>query len=214
MRSALTGRLHGFDSQGQRSGYAIGFDGSRRRLRARYREYVSCALHRGSAEETGFGKRVPGKRGGGLPTGEHNAALQQPSPSPRVGLGRSGETDAHSRNDNGTPGRYFTTGRSCRASSCHRVLSSPPRAGLPTKEGSDGNLPARLARLHARSRRSSRGWLAPTLIGSAAALGTAALYNIQQSRAAEREHPPIGRFLTVDGVRLHYIERGQASPCC
>ena len=50
------------------------------------------------------------------------------------------------------------------------------------------------------------------MIGSAAALGAAALYNIQRSRAAEREHPPIGRFLTIDGVRLHYIERGQGEP--
>jgi pimeloyl-ACP methyl ester carboxylesterase len=63
-----------------------------------------------------------------------------------------------------------------------------------------------------RSRRSSRGWLAPTLIGSAAALGAAALYNIKRAGDAEREHPPIGRFLTIDGVRLHYIERGQGEP--
>lgn len=27
--------------------------------------------------------------------------------------------------------------------------------------------------------------------------------------AAERRNPPIGKFLTVDGVRLHYVERGE-----
>jgi len=31
-------------------------------------------------------------------------------------------------------------------------------------------------------------------------------------RDAERETPPIGRFLDVDGVRLHYIEQGQGEP--
>lgn len=29
-----------------------------------------------------------------------------------------------------------------------------------------------------------------------------------KTRRAEREHPPAGRFITVDGVRLHYLERG------
>jgi pimeloyl-ACP methyl ester carboxylesterase len=49
-------------------------------------------------------------------------------------------------------------------------------------------------------------------VGSAAALGAAAVYNRKQTRDAERRHPPIGRFLDVDGVRLHYIERGQGDP--
>jgi pimeloyl-ACP methyl ester carboxylesterase len=57
-----------------------------------------------------------------------------------------------------------------------------------------------------------KGWLAPTLIGAAAALGAAALYTAKKTREAERKHPPIGRFLDVDGVRLHYIERGQGAP--
>ncbi|WP_457092246.1 alpha/beta fold hydrolase [Microvirga sp. P5_D2] len=57
-----------------------------------------------------------------------------------------------------------------------------------------------------------RGWLGPVLLGSAAALGATALYNYRQTRDAERRYPPIGRFLDVDGVRLHYIERGQGDP--
>src|SRR4051794_29733712 len=53
------------------------------------------------------------------------------------------------------------------------------------------------------------GWLAPVAVGTAAALGAAALYTAKMTRDAERKHPPIGRFLDVDGgVRLHYIERG------
>jgi hypothetical protein len=50
------------------------------------------------------------------------------------------------------------------------------------------------------------------LADSAAALGAAALYNRQKTRAAERKTPPLGRFLNVDGVRLHYIERGKGEP--
>src|SRR5215218_3468241 len=56
------------------------------------------------------------------------------------------------------------------------------------------------------------GWLAPVLLGSAAALGAAALYTAKQTREAERKHPPVGRFLEVDGVRLHYIEQGTGEP--
>jgi pimeloyl-ACP methyl ester carboxylesterase len=55
-------------------------------------------------------------------------------------------------------------------------------------------------------------WLAPVLTGSAAALGAAVLYNRQRAETAERRTPPIGRFLEVDGVRLHYIERGEGEP--
>jgi pimeloyl-ACP methyl ester carboxylesterase len=46
-------------------------------------------------------------------------------------------------------------------------------------------------------------------MGSAAALGAAALYNLSRAKRAEDQHPPIGKFLTVDGVRLHYMECGQ-----
>ena len=56
------------------------------------------------------------------------------------------------------------------------------------------------------------GWLAPAAVGTAAALGAAALYTAKTTRDAERKHPPIGRFLDVDGVRLHYIERGTGEP--
>ncbi len=42
---------------------------------------------------------------------------------------------------------------------------------------------------------------------AAAALGALALWNQAQARRAEREHPPRGRYVVVDGVRLHYLER-------
>ncbi len=50
------------------------------------------------------------------------------------------------------------------------------------------------------------------LAASAATLAAAALYNTYRARKAERDHPPAGRFVTVDGVRLHYIEDGEGPP--
>ena len=49
------------------------------------------------------------------------------------------------------------------------------------------------------------------LIG-AAALGALALANIIVARRAERRHPPQGRFIEVDGVRLHYTDQGTGAP--
>jgi pimeloyl-ACP methyl ester carboxylesterase len=42
----------------------------------------------------------------------------------------------------------------------------------------------------------------------AAVLAAAALTNHALARRAEHRNPPEGEFITVDGVRLHYIERG------
>ena len=50
------------------------------------------------------------------------------------------------------------------------------------------------------------------LAASAAALAAAAVYNTYRARQVERQHPPLGRFIDVDGVRLHYLERGEGPP--
>lgn len=57
------------------------------------------------------------------------------------------------------------------------------------------------------ARTSSRAW---PLAGAATGLllGAAALFNRRRAERAERHHPPLGRFISVDGVRLHYVERG------
>lgn len=47
-----------------------------------------------------------------------------------------------------------------------------------------------------------------TLLGLAALAGIA-LWTGVAGRAAERRFPPTGRFLEVDGVRLHYLEGGE-----
>ena len=45
----------------------------------------------------------------------------------------------------------------------------------------------------------------------AAAIGAAA-FNAVRARRAEEANPPIGDFVEVDGVRLHYLERGTGAP--
>lgn len=48
--------------------------------------------------------------------------------------------------------------------------------------------------------------------GTMAALAGAALFNRARAARAEAETPPVGRFIEVDGVRLHYVERGAGRP--
>lgn len=49
-------------------------------------------------------------------------------------------------------------------------------------------------------------WLAAA--GVVAALTGAALFNAAKARRAEAETPPAGKFIEVEGVRLHYVDRG------
>jgi pimeloyl-ACP methyl ester carboxylesterase len=44
------------------------------------------------------------------------------------------------------------------------------------------------------------------------ALAAAAAVNYFLARKAERRNPPSGQFITIEGVRLHYIERGKGTP--
>ena len=71
--------------------------------------------------------------------------------------------------------------------------------------------PGRVAAPGARPRSWARG-AGTVLAATAAALAASALYNAYRTRRAEREHPPAGRFVEVDGVRLHYLERGAGPP--
>ena len=49
-------------------------------------------------------------------------------------------------------------------------------------------------------------------LAAAAILGTTALVNARRARLAERNNPPPGRFLDIEEVRLHYLERGEGPP--
>src|SRR5881394_789874 len=70
-----------------------------------------------------------------------------------------------------------------------------------------------------RARRYSQFWLRnddclrPRMkmrTALAAMLAAAAFVHLR-TRAAEREHRVRGRFIDVDGVRLHYLERGEGT---
>jgi pimeloyl-ACP methyl ester carboxylesterase len=50
------------------------------------------------------------------------------------------------------------------------------------------------------------------LTASAAALTAMAVVNRQLARKAQRDNPPKGQFIEIDGVRLHYVERGSGRP--
>lgn len=66
-------------------------------------------------------------------------------------------------------------------------------------------------RLPDRARaRPGGAWTAAALAG--ATLGALGLAAQLLARRAERRHPPQGRFVVVDGVRLHYLERGEGRP--
>ena len=58
------------------------------------------------------------------------------------------------------------------------------------------------------STRTERGnWQGKALVGGLA-LAASWFYVRAKTAQAERQNPPRGRFVTVDGVRLHYVERG------
>lgn len=52
----------------------------------------------------------------------------------------------------------------------------------------------------------------PALAGAAALLAGSAAYVQYKTRKTEQDNPPSGKWVDVDGVRLHYIERGQGQP--
>ena len=62
------------------------------------------------------------------------------------------------------------------------------------------------------SRVSKQSRASAIFVATAASLAAITAYNIYRARKAEHEHPPTGRFVTVDGVRLHYIEKGEGPP--
>jgi pimeloyl-ACP methyl ester carboxylesterase len=68
-------------------------------------------------------------------------------------------------------------------------------------------------------RRKRRGRSAsethPYAVAAAVAIGVlavSALLNRHLAKRAELDNPPVGRFLEVNGVKLHYVERGSGEP--
>ena len=52
----------------------------------------------------------------------------------------------------------------------------------------------------------------PIAAGLVAAAAASALLNRWLAHKAERRNPPLGRFIAVNGARLHYVERGTGTP--
>ena len=76
------------------------------------------------------------------------------------------------------------------------------------------NLSHRQMQTKPRSRLSWLGSNAPStpIVAATAVVATlaaSALVNHRLARNAERANPPMGRFVEVEGVRLHYLERGE-----
>jgi hypothetical protein len=50
------------------------------------------------------------------------------------------------------------------------------------------------------------------MFGVALGLAASAVLVRWRTRRTEKANPPQGRFVEVDGVRLHYVERGEGQP--
>jgi pimeloyl-ACP methyl ester carboxylesterase len=74
----------------------------------------------------------------------------------------------------------------------------------------------RLSRLQTSARRNRNTAAghsyAVAAVVAAGALAATALLNRLLAKKAEQDNPPTGQFLEVDGVRLHYVERGSGEP--
>jgi pimeloyl-ACP methyl ester carboxylesterase len=69
---------------------------------------------------------------------------------------------------------------------------------------------------HRNSKRAVRGsktrsWL-PGVAAATAGLVASAVYVREDTSRTEREYPPTGKFMTVQGVRLHFVDTGGADP--
>jgi len=52
----------------------------------------------------------------------------------------------------------------------------------------------------------------PVVTSIVVGLAASAILNRVLAKKAERRNPPTGRFITINGVRLHYVERGTGRP--
>jgi pimeloyl-ACP methyl ester carboxylesterase len=69
---------------------------------------------------------------------------------------------------------------------------------------------SRLRRSLPIGRRTAEGSIVFTAVtATVAMLASAAVLNQYLAKKAERDNPPTGKFLDVNGVRLHYVERGE-----
>ena len=53
---------------------------------------------------------------------------------------------------------------------------------------------------------------ASAVVAMAGLMAAAAIVNRRLAEKAQRDNPPQGHFIDIDGVRLHYVERGSGRP--
>jgi pimeloyl-ACP methyl ester carboxylesterase len=58
------------------------------------------------------------------------------------------------------------------------------------------------------TKKNPRSWMAASALMTAGALGALAVYNARKAREAEARNRPRGQWISVEGVRLHYIVKG------
>jgi pimeloyl-ACP methyl ester carboxylesterase len=73
-------------------------------------------------------------------------------------------------------------------------------------------MPADTPRLPRREARFAGFSNSTIVLASAAALALSAYVNHRLAKKAERANPPAGTFLSVNGVRLHFVDRGEGAP--
>jgi pimeloyl-ACP methyl ester carboxylesterase len=54
--------------------------------------------------------------------------------------------------------------------------------------------------------------VASAIVATAGLMAAATIVNRRLAESAQRDNPPQGRFIDIDGVRLHYVERGSGRP--
>ena len=67
-------------------------------------------------------------------------------------------------------------------------------------------------RVPANRKKAEKSSFAMAVAVGMGALAATALLNRHLAKKAERNHPALGSFMELDGVRLHYIERGSGEP--
>jgi pimeloyl-ACP methyl ester carboxylesterase len=67
-------------------------------------------------------------------------------------------------------------------------------------------------RISTRSAPGQPGWGGLALLAAAAGLAASFAYVRARQRQLEQAHPAQGKTIEVDGVRLHYLERGEGAP--
>lgn len=103
--------------------------------------------------------------------------------------------------------------RAAAGSETETVPSAAPDSPSPRLGGANAAGPACTRERHPMPLSATPKTSAATVaLAGAAALGALAVANAVAARLTERRHPPTGKFIEVDGVRLHYSDRGRGSP--